>query len=211
MSVKSEFRLRMVGFEDVDIREVYLLHSSSIVSTLSLVGRCVSALYFVVVLILSGLSYDTPKWPVFLTNWNVVIYTAYFIAGMSLSLHLWFTQRKSNLTANKDAEEMPSRYGAVPPATPTVEPITPLVRVVGVMVWMLMEVSMVLSFIIVLLYWVLLTWIFAAGYLKYTDHQEQFVEINTHGINLLIAIRGNGSILNLILSTKQSITRAWPA
>ena len=86
MSFKSEFRIAMFGFADADMRELYLM-KSWYMSVITLFGRCLAAVYFIVVLVFSGLTYNSPNWPVFLTNWNVVLYTSYFIAGISLSCY----------------------------------------------------------------------------------------------------------------------------
>ena len=197
MSFKSEFRLRMFGFADTDMRDVYLM-KSRYMSIISLVGRCVAAAYFVAVLVMSGLTYNTPKWPIFLTNWNVLLYTSYFIAEACLSGYLWCKQRKSikstqtvDLRAS-DADEM--QIGVNPNETAsaiatTEGPSEPAAKVLGVIVWMLMEISIVLTFIIVLLYWIVLTGVFSGGYLKYSEtKQQKFVEINTHGVNLVLLL-----------------------
>ena len=194
MSFKSEFRLGMFGFGDGNMRELYQMKSRWL-SIATLFGRCVATCYFVAVLVASGLTYDTPKWPVFLTNWNIVLYTCYFIAGTSLSGYLWCTQRTHQVAAT-------ATYGAVDESniglsttderrteenveTTDGQSEEPVVRVLGVAVWMLMEISTALTIIIVLLYWIVLTGISGEGYFKYTKTNERFVEINTHGVNLL--------------------------
>ena len=102
MSFNSEFQLHKFGFGDEDMKQIYLLEEWVI----PLAFRFAAAVYFIIGIVLSIVNFPTPKWLLYLSYWNEILFTSYFIVGAILTAYLVSKRNESNKT------NIPS-YGAI--------------------------------------------------------------------------------------------------
>ena len=179
MSFRSEFQLRKFGFSDIGINDVCGMKNFCISSGWILLYRYVATLYVVIVMILSALYHRSPRWFIFLTNWNFILNTFYFIAVTIMSAYHWLNVQRIKKTNQNDLEQEDSERRNV---ISTEESDSSPSFFVGT-ICVLMETSMITSIIVVLLFWIILS-----SEIEGKSSGKQFVSISRHGINLLLLL-----------------------
>lgn len=158
MSFKSEFRLQKFGFVDTDVKEASLVKFLAIPGLFLVVCRCIVTVYLIVVLALSIIPYDNVRWLLYLSHWNVLIYTMYYFFVTILSGYHWFVQKrankvtpedfiqgKQNSTSEVDATVLQSTadFEQARPERPTRQkPKSKILKSFEIMTWLLLETSL---------------------------------------------------------------------
>ena len=180
---KSEFKVKKFGFSDVEIRHVCVGKKFCVPSGLILFYRCIATIYWIVVVVLSILvQSSSPIWLIYLSNWGLIIITLYFVVISFLTGYHGLMRQRFNEISPKDTNGVENSVNRITDeSTSALERKT--LRIVVVIASVLMEMSIVSSIIIVLIYW-----IFLLDNVSEHPPRELFTTISVHAVNLLLLL-----------------------